>query len=214
MTRGWSVAIGLIFLGTLILTANCRAYAQHQPPSGTQEKSAEADESSKRSINESESFTVKPELPVDRENHLGPQLLKNILSDQKAIWMSPKNLRPADADWLLPLGIATGGMLVTDTEYSKHLSSSPTRLNSSENTSNYGIGSLVGIEGGLYLWGRMTHDDHQQETGILGGEAALDSLAMTYALKSAFRRERPLQNNYRGNFWAGGDSFPSEHAAA
>ena len=220
MTRGWKAWLAAAsFLASGILTTNCHAHAQLQMSSETPEKRSDAGETSNRDIsypnfNESESFTVPPQLPVDRENRLGPALLKNIVDDQKAIWTSPKNLRLVDADWLLPLGIAAGGMFATDTEYSKHLSNSPSRLNFSENISNYGIGSLVGIGGGFYLWGRMTHDDHQQETSILGGEAALDSLAVTYALKSVFRRERPLQNNYRGNFWAGGDSFPSEHAAA
>ena len=215
MTRCWSAwVVAASFLGAGILTTNCHAHAQEQSLSETAEKSASPGESSNRNINHSETFMPLPELPANRENHLGPQLLRNIVSDQEAMWTSPKNLRFVDLDWLLPLGIATGGMLATDTEYSRHLSVSPSRMNSSENISNYGIGSLVGIEGGFYLWGRMTHDDHEQETSILGGEAALDSLAMTYALKSVFRRQRPLVNNYRGSFWAGGDSFPSVHAAA
>ena len=54
----------------------------------------------------------------------------------------------------------------------------------------------------------------RRETGLLAGEAALDSLAVTYAVKYAFGRERPLQDNYRGRFWQGGVSFPSEHSAA
>ena len=215
MTRRWIAwLVAASFLGTGILNTNCHANAQHQPPSETPEKTVDSGESSNRDSYESGTFMGLAELPVDRENHLGPQLLKNMVSDQKAIWTSPKHLRFVDADWLLPLGIATGGMLATDTEYSRHLSNSPSRLKLADDISNYGISSLVGIEGGFYLWGRMTHDDHQQETGILGGEAVLDSLVVTYALKSAFRRQRPLQNDYHGNFWADGDSFPSEHAAA
>ena len=208
------MVVAASFLVTGIFATNCRANAQPQTLSETPQKSADSDRSSNRDPNQSDSFTGPPELAVDRETHLGPELLKNIVGDQKAIWTSPKNLRLVDADWLLPLGIAAGGMLATDTEYSKHLSDSPSRMNFSENISNYGIGSLVGIDGGFYLWGRMTHDDHEQETSVLGGEAAFDSLAMAYALKSLFRRERPLVNDYRGSFWAGGDSFPSEHAAA
>jgi len=215
MTRRWiALLVAASFLGSGILNTNCHANAQHQPLSETPEKSADSGESSNRDSNESGTFMGLPDLPVDRENHLGPQLLKNMVSDQKAILTSPKHIRFVDADWLLPLGIATGGMLATDTEYSRHLSNSPSRLKLADDISNYGISSLVGIEGGFYLWGRMTHDDHQQETSILGGEAALDSLAVTYVLKSAFRRQRPLQNDYHGNFWADGDSFPSEHAAA
>jgi hypothetical protein len=220
MTRGWSAWLAaLSFLVTGVLTTPGRAAAAHQPRSEAAEQSADSDQTSnhdisRRNIDEPENFTGGPESPINRETHLNLQLLENMVSDQKAIWASPKNLRFVDADWLLPLGIATGGMFATDTEYSKHLSDSPSRFNSSESISNYGIGSLIGIDGGFYFWGRMTHDDHEQETSILGGEAAVDSLAVTYALKSAFERQRPLVNNYRGRFWAGGDSFPSEHAAA
>lgn len=212
--RRIALVVAASFLGTGILNTNCHANAQPQLLSETPEKSTGSGESSNRDTNESGTFMGLPEMPVDRENHMEPQLLKNIVSDQQAIWTSPKNLRFADADWLLPLGIATGGMLATDTEYSRHLSNSPSRLKFADDISNYGIGSLVGIEGGFYFWGHMTHDDHEQEASILGGEAVLDSLAITYALKSVFRRQRPLQNDYRGSFWAEGDSFPSEHAAA
>jgi hypothetical protein len=73
---------------------------------------------------------------------------------------------------------------------------------------------MVGIGGGLYLWGHITHDDHKIETGILAGEAAIDSLVPVYGMKYGLGRERPLQNNYQGQFFQGGVSFPSEHAAA
>jgi len=152
--------------------------------------------------------------PKDYENSLGISLLRNLVADQKAIWTSPEHLRAADADWLLPLGGATAALFVTDTETEKHLSNSPGRLKYSKDFSNYGLASLVAAGGGMYLWGHMTHDEHKRETGFLAGEAALDSLAVTYATKYSFGRERPLQDNYRGSFWQGGDSFPSEHSSA
>jgi hypothetical protein len=148
------------------------------------------------------------------DNSLGPHLLKDFAYDQKAIWTSPGNLRLIDADWLLPLGIVTGVMLATDTETSKHLSSSPSRLKYNTDLSNYGIASMAAAGGGLYLWGHITHDDHKREAGLLAGEAAANSLAATYALQYALGRERPLEDNYQGSFWQGGDSFPSEHSAA
>lgn len=148
------------------------------------------------------------------ENSLGLKFLANLAADQKAIWTSPARLQPAEADWLVPLGLATGGMLATDTEYSKHLSNSPSRLQNSNDFSNYGIGALAGVGGAFYFWGQITHDEHRSETGLLAGEAALDSFGMVNGLKYAFGRERPLVNQYRRNFWQGGDSFPSEHAAA
>ena len=151
---------------------------------------------------------------ADYDNALGPHVFQSIAEDQQAIWTSPTHIRLTDADWLLPLGVATGGMLATDTEFSKHLSNSASRLKHSNDFSNYGIASLAGSAAGLYLWGRLMHDDHKRETGFLAAEAALDSLAVTYATKYSFQRERPLQDDFRGRFWQGGDSFPSEHAAA
>jgi len=130
------------------------------------------------------------------------------------MWTSPFHLRFADADWLLPMGIAAGTMFATDTETSKHLPNTKSRLNRFNTFSNGGAAAMGGIAGGLYLWGHMTHDDHKSETGFLAGEAALDSLAVVYPMKIAFGRERPLNDAYRGSFWHGGDSFPSEHAAA
>jgi hypothetical protein len=148
------------------------------------------------------------------DTSLGPHLLKDFAYDQKAIWTSPAHLRLVDADWFLPLGVVAGGMLATDTETSKHLSNSPNRIKYGKDLSNYGLASMVAAGGGLYLWGHITHDDHKREAGLLAGEAAVNSLTATYALKYALGRERPLQDNYQGDFWKGGDSFPSEHAAA
>jgi Capsule assembly protein Wzi/PAP2 superfamily len=144
---------------------------------------------------------------------LGLHILKNLAQDQEKIWTTPARLQVSDAQWLIPFGLVTAGLFATDTEFSKHLSDSPTRLKYSADFSNYGIGGMAGLAGGIYLWGQFTHDDHKRETGILAAEAAIDSTAVAYALEYSLGRERPLQNDYQGNFWSGGASFPSEHAA-
>jgi hypothetical protein len=150
----------------------------------------------------------------DYDTTIGPHLFSRFAKDQERIWTAPAHLRLVDLNWLLPLGVATGVSLATDTEFSKHLSNSPSRLKNANEFSNYGIGSMAAAAGGLYLWGHFTHNDHLRETGFLAIEAALNATADSYALKYAFGRERPLQNQYHGNFWKGDDSFPSEHAAA
>jgi membrane-associated phospholipid phosphatase len=144
---------------------------------------------------------------------IGPHLFPRFAKDQAAIWTAPAHLRLVDVDWLLPLGIATGAMLATDTEVSKHLSNSPSRLKNANEFSNYGIASMAAAAGGFYLWGHFAHSDHLRETGFLAIEAALNATADSYALKYAFGRERPLQVHYQGKFWRSDDSFPSEHAA-
>ena len=215
MARWWTgCGVGFSLLGTLVLGASCYATPQEPQADVGAGKSTDESGSSDGKVRKPNS-SVRPVAPwEDGENSVGLHLLKNIAKDQKALWEGPKNLRWVDADWLVPLGGATAAMFATDTEFSKHLSNSPNRIKYSKDLSNYGLASMVGIGGGMYVWGHLTHDDHKIETGILAGEAAIDSLVPVYGMKYAFGRERPLQDNYRGRFGQGGVSFPSEHAAA
>jgi hypothetical protein len=156
-----------------------------------------------------------PSRSADHENPLNFGLLKRIAKDQEQIWTSPRHLSWADGDILVPFGMTTGALLATDSDYSRSLSNSPSRLSNSVKFSNYGIGAMAGIGGGIWVMGKFTHDDHKKETGILAGEAAINSYLVTTGLKYAFGRTRPLdQPVYSGQFWNGGNSMPSEHAAA
>jgi hypothetical protein len=198
----------------LVLGVGCYATPQVPQAGAAPEKSTDGSGSSDGKAGK-DATTVQPAAPwEDRENSVGLHLLKNIAGDQKALWDGPKSLRWVDADWLVPLGGATAALFVTDTDFSRHLSNSPNRIKYSKDVSNYGLASLVGIGGGMYVWGHFTHDDHKIETGILAGEAAIDSLVPVEGMKYALGRERPLQDNYQGQFFKGGVSFPSEHAAA
>src|SRR5882762_3986231 len=213
MTRWWT-GLGLGF-SLLAISVLCRSsYAMPQEAGAAVQQSTGASGSLNPKAGKPERWVETIKQPEDHENSVGLQLLKNIAEDQKAVWIGPKNVRWVDADWLVPLGGTAAAMFVTDSSYSRHLSNSPNRIKYSKDLSNYGFASMIGIGGGLYVWGHLTHDDHKIETGILAGEAAIDSLVPVYAMKYAFGRERPLQDNYRGRFGQGGVSFPSEHAAA
>ncbi|MCU1242327.1 MAG: hypothetical protein JWO71_3053 [Candidatus Acidoferrum typicum] len=215
MVRWWTgLGLGLSLLGALVLGTSCYAMPQGPQASVGANKSTDETGSPDRKVSKPETLARPVAQWEDRENSVGLHLLKNIAEDQKALWIGPKNLHWADADWLVPMGGAAAAMFATDSTYSRHLSNSPNRIKYSNDISNYGLASMIGIGGGLYLWGHLTHDDHKIETGILAGEAAIDTLAPVYALKYAFGRERPLQDNYRGGFGQGGVSFPSQHAAA
>jgi len=148
------------------------------------------------------------------KNGLGLPLLKNMAGDQKAIWTSPLHLRLHDANWLVPLGGLVAALLATDTATSRHLSNSPNRISQSRSFSNMGAATLIGAAGGLYLLGKMRHNEHMRETGLLSGEAVIDSYLAATAIKSAAGRERPYVANAEGRFRQGGNSFPSEHATA
>jgi membrane-associated phospholipid phosphatase len=188
---------------------------RRQSDAGSSEKGDTAETSQQSSgLTDDGSASVSQSEPGDQDNTFGKQMFKDFAEDQKAIWTSPLHVHLADAEWLVPLGGAAAAMFATDTEVSKHLSNSPSRLSTSNNLSNYGIATLGAAAGGMYIWGHFTHNDHMRETGFLAMEAAANALGDTYGLKYALRRERPLQDNYQGQFWHGGDGFPSEHSSA
>src|SRR4029077_3482753 len=120
-----------------------------------------------------------PSRSADHENSLNFGLLKRIAKDQETIWTSPRHLNWADGDILVPFGMTTGALLATDSDYSRSLSNSPSRLNNSVKFSNYGIGAMAGIGGGIWVMGKFTHDDHKKETGILAGRTGNHSYLRT-----------------------------------
>jgi Capsule assembly protein Wzi/PAP2 superfamily len=191
-----------------------RAFPQTTRPGTSQRGDAAETSSQDAGLTDDTSAPVSQPDPSDHDNTLGRHLFKDFAEDQKAIWTGPFHVRLVDAEWLVPLGGAAAAMFATDTEVSKHLSNSPSRISASNSLANYGIASLAAAAGGMYVWGHLTHNEHMRETGFLAIEAAANSFADTYALKYALGRERPLQDNFRGQFRSGGVSFPSEHASA
>ena len=149
----------------------------------------------------------------ENPNSLGLTFLKHLVADQKSIWSSPAHLRWADASWLFPLATVTDFAFATDKSLATSLSHDPSRVGRYNNVSNYGLASLVGAGAGIYLWSRISHDEHQRETGVLASEAAIDGFATNEALAYALGRERPYQDQGNGTFFKGGTSFPSDHSS-
>lgn len=186
--------------------------AQEKQEAATSVASSASKESS-RATTQDVGQATSPDVD-DNENAVGIQFIKNLASDQKAIWTSPFHLHWDDATWLLPLGEVTAGFMATDPATARALPSSSTTINHFRTFSNYGVGSLIAAGGGMYVWGRLTHDEHKRETGVLAAEAVINSLAVDETLKYTFQRERPYQDSGEGLFFHNGTSFPSEHAAA
>lgn len=144
-----------------------------------------------------------------------PTFLRNLAEDQKDIWTSPFKARIEDLNWLLPVAGLTAGLISADSELSSRLSTTGRLAKHSSTLSNAGLATAVGGAGGLYLLGLWHGDDHQKETGILSGEAAINSLLIDEAFKVATQRERPTDGTGQGRFWHGSilnSSFPSDHA--
>jgi membrane-associated phospholipid phosphatase len=141
-------------------------------------------------------------------------LARDFVNDQKEIWTSPKHLRFADADWLVPASGFAAALFVTDRDVSLHLSNNPQTISHYKTYSTAGVGALAGAGAGLFLLSYSTHNEHWRETGLLAGEAAVASLIPVEVMKYSLRRQRPFQGDGTGPFFQGGTSFPSEHAAA
>jgi hypothetical protein len=141
----------------------------------------------------------------------------DILKEQEAIWISPARIREHDLAYLIPLGLATTVAITADHQVMSSARLDDPSLNSHTDTASNGLlGGFVAAPVIIYGLGHIHHDDHATETGILAGEAMVDSLVVDEVLKAATMRERPTLDNAKGKFFqtsVGLDSsFPSTHS--
>lgn len=189
--------------------------AQNQGAPGTPRESQK--EPSRPSI-----LLKGPVSPLPEDDHpkaasASPSVfLRNFAGDQRTIWSSPFKARIQDLSWLVPAAGLTAGLINADAELSSRISGTGTFTKHSSTIANAGVAVAVGGTGSLYLLGKLRSDDHQQETGILAGEAAINSLVIAEAFKVMTRRQRPTDGAGQGKFGSGtalNSSFPSIHAA-
>lgn len=149
----------------------------------------------------------------DYGNAIGTQFVKHLWSDQIDIWTSPSRLHWEDGQWLVPFAFVTGGLFATDRASERVISGSPTNFNRYLTWGVEPLAELVALGGGTFLMRHVRRGGQMRETYILSAEAILDSLAVSTAGEYALGRERPNEDASRGRFFAGGTSFPSNHAA-
>jgi len=166
-----------------------------------------AKDKNKRPVAEPDSVTL-PGPSLERS------LPKGILEGQKDFWSFPAHLRLSDASWGVPFAIVTGTLLASDASIEKKLPSDPNTIKRFDNLSNYGAAGMAGLVGGTYILGRLKGNRYLSDTAWLAGEAGANSYLASYALKTMLGRQRPNEGNGYGDFFSGGQSFPSEHAAA
>ena len=142
---------------------------------------------------------------------------RNILKDQEAIWTSPIRLRNSNVAGPIVLALATTVAITTDHQVMTSSRLQDASLNNQANTASNGlVGAFVALPVALYGMGHLRHHTQAEETGILGGEAMLDSLAVNEVLKLVAQRERPTVDGAKGKFFQSGvgtgSSFPSNHS--
>ena len=144
---------------------------------------------------------------------LESEFFKNILHDQKSIWIAPFQLKRSETKWVVPSGIGLMALFTTDRITGDEIFESKGQVNLSRNISY--IGSLYGlgaVASTFYLIGRKTGNYRARETGLLSAEALIDSAITEGALKGITQRARPMDGVERSEFFDGGSSFPSGHS--
>jgi len=197
----------LVVLLSVISGSSPRAWSQDAPP---RTSSAPSNTSrTKSAVKPEDDYQLQP--GEDPENRLVSPFLKHIVGDQKEFWTAPTRLRVKDLKWVAPFAGVTAAFIASDSWWARQVNAS--HMQTSLHTSDYITYSLIGLGGASYLFGHITHNDHLQEAGLLSGEAAINSTAVTYLFKETTQRQRPLEGNGHGDFFKGGASFPSEHSS-
>lgn len=115
--------------------------------------------------------------------------------------------------YIIPFALISGALVATDHKTGELLPNTTDQEIWSGRVSQFGAWySLAGISGATYLVGQLGGDAHARETGLLGLEALGHTQIVVFAFKQFTNRERPLDG--MGDFWGGGTSFPSGHAAS
>jgi membrane-associated phospholipid phosphatase len=151
---------------------------------------------------------------TERAKPLMRKFVVNVLMDQKDIWTSPFHMNRHDAiPWIL-VGAGTAALIATDHRSSRALPNTVDQVSISKDISNVGaVYTVLPITVGMYIGGAIAHNAKARETGVLAGEAIVDTLIDVGILKAVTQRPRPFEKNGNGSFFTGGASFPSGHAA-
>ncbi len=142
---------------------------------------------------------------------------RELLDQQKAIWTSPAHLNEANAVGPVLLVLATTVAVTTDHQAMSSSKIINKTLNDRAQTASTGLtGGFVAAPALIYGLGAIHHDQHATETGILGGEAIVDSLVVSEVIKLISERERPTDDGAKGRFFQSSvgtnSSFPSNHS--
>jgi membrane-associated phospholipid phosphatase len=129
---------------------------------------------------------------------------------------APRNaLRPRNLKWELPLAAATGLLIATSDDHINTHIQSTSFASAAAQGSNIGLGLELGAAGFMYLAGCTGHRSSDvANTGFIALEAMGAATVLALGLKEATNRQYAYTANSHGEFWDGGRSFPSGHAAA
>lgn len=140
------------------------------------------------------------------------------MADEWQMWTSPFRSTPQRAHtvkkYVIPFVLISAALIATDRQTGRLLPNTTDQTIWSGRVSQLGASySLAGMSLGTYVVGRLAGNDHAKEAGLLSLAALGHTQIVVQAFKQATNRQRPLDQDGRGSFWEGGNSFPSGHAA-
>jgi PAP2 superfamily len=138
--------------------------------------------------------------------------------DAGALWRGikavPRNaIRPHNLAWELPIGAATGVLIAEADRPAADRIQSKSLQDLAGRWSNVGLGIELGSSALAWTAGCAGHHSRIGEAGFTALTAVGAAGTLDLALKLAFDRQFPYSNHSTGEFWGGGRSFPSGHAA-
>jgi membrane-associated phospholipid phosphatase len=142
------------------------------------------------------------------------RVFTNLPGDQKAIWTSPFHIRATDTAWLLPLAATSGVLIGSDRHSMVRIRSNADAITKSNHITDGGLVGFAVWPAAMYVWGGLQGQARPHETGLLTGEALINSIAVNEAFKYVFQRERPTSTGGEGRFFqtSSNASFPSMHS--
>ena len=140
----------------LVLCCETKAVAQASStpdPAGQTAKSMAVENDN--SATQEDKYWLQP--GEDPENKLGVPFLKHLVADQEEFFTEPARFRVKDLRWGAPLMAGTAALIASDSWLAKQVPDKPNQLKRSKDISNYSALSLVGVGGGAFLLGEVTH---------------------------------------------------------
>jgi membrane-associated phospholipid phosphatase len=131
--------------------------------------------------------------------------------------MAPRNaIRPNNLKWELPIAAAAATLIVSgaDSHVNSHIRSASFAQDATRG-SNVGLGIELGTAGLMYAVGCPgRRSSYAASAGWTALEVMGAASVLNLGLKAATNRQYDSQASSKGEFWEGGKSFPSGHAAA
>lgn len=126
----------------------------------------------------------------------------------------PRNaIRPRNLAWEIPIGVATGILIAKADRPAADRIQSKSLQDVAGRWSNVGLGIELGSSAIGWAAGCAGNHSRLGNAGFTALTAAGAAGTLDLALKLAFDRQFPYSTHSTGEFWGGGRSFPSGHAA-